>query len=79
MLLQFQSDFLSNHPDLLPLVTECLVSNPVQFWLDCSTMPQVIKYVQESDNSVLERLFKLTRNYCHTIHTKRVLLLEQTE
>ena len=43
MLLQFQSDFLSNYPDLLPLVTECLVSNPVQFWLDCSTMPEVIK------------------------------------
>ena len=79
MLLQFQSGFLSNHPDLLPLVTECLVTNPVQFWLDCSTMPQVIKYVQESDSSVLVSLFKLTRNYCHTIHTKRVMLLEQTE
>ena len=79
MLLGFQSDFLSNHPDLSSLVTECLVSNPVQFWLDCSTMPEVIKYVQESDKSVLKKLFKLTRNYCHTIHTKRVMLLEQSE
>ena len=79
MLLQFQSDFLSNYPDLLPLVTECLVSDPVQFWLDCSTMSEVIRAVQESGTSVLNRLFKLTRNYCHTIHNKRVMLLDQSK
>ena len=62
----------------LPLVPSDTVLG-VQFWLDCSTMPEVIKVVQESDKSLVDRLFKLTRNYCHTIHTKRVLLLEQTE
>ena len=79
VLLQYQSEFLSNHPDLLTLVTECLVSDPVQFWLDCSTMKEVIRFVQENDRSVLYKLFKLTRNFCHTIHSKRVMLLDQSE
>ena len=78
-LCEFQSQFYLNHPDLLLLVTECLVSDPVQFWVDCSTMPAVIRAVQESGMSVLSKLFKLTRNYCHTMHKRRVVLLEQSE
>ena len=76
---EFQSKFFLNNPDLLLLATECLVSDPVQFWVDCSTMPAVIRAVQESGMSVLPKLFKLTRNYCHTIHRRRVIILEQTE
>jgi hypothetical protein len=29
------------------VVTECLAVNPVQFWLDCSTMHPVINVVQK--------------------------------
>ena len=76
---EFQSKFFHDNPDLLLLATECLVSDPVQFWVDCSTMPAVIRAVQESGMSVLTKLFKLTRNYCHTIHRRRVIILEQTE
>ena len=75
-LLEFQSNFFLTHPDLLPLVTECLLSDPVQFWVDCSTLSAVIRAVQESGVNVLSKLFKLTRNYCHSIHKKRVMLLD---
>ena len=76
VLSQFKASFLIANPDLLPLVTECLLSNPVQFWLDCSTMPQVIEAVQHGSQALLYPLFKLTRNYCHTLHKERVRLLE---
>ena len=79
MLAHFKDTFLTAHPDLLPLVTECLLSNPVQFWLDCSTMPQVIRAVQQDGQALLYTLFKLTRNYCHTLHKQRVRMLEEEQ
>ena len=79
-LLKFQSNFFLSHPDLLPLVMECVLDDPVQFWVDCSTLPAVIRSVQKSGSSVLCKLFKLTRNYCHSVHKKRVMLLsDQSE
>ena len=60
----------------MPLVTECLLSDPVQFWVDCSTLSAVMRAVQESGMNALSKLFKLTRNYCHSIHKKRVMLLD---
>ena len=33
--------FLHDKPQLDEIVRQCLVLNPVQFWLDCSTMPAV--------------------------------------
>ena len=40
--------FLHDHPHLDEVVTMCLTVNPVQFWLDCSTMHTIIKAVQSS-------------------------------
>ena len=76
LLTQFTANFLTANPDLLPLVNECLLSNPIQFWLDCSTMPQVICAVQQGGQALLYPLFKISRNYCHTLHRERVRLLE---
>ena len=76
LLSKSKADFLVANSDLLPLVTECVSSNPVQFWLDCSTMHQVIRAVQLSGQGLLHPLFKLTQNYCHTLHKGRVKLLE---
>ena len=72
----FKADFLAANPDLLPLVTECVTSNPMQFWLDCSTMPPVISAVQLGGQDLLHPLFKLTRNYCQSLHKERVRLLD---
>ena len=72
---EFKDNFLISNPHLLPLVTVCVMSDPVQFWLDCSTMPQVMQAVQESDPDLLCPLFKLTRHYCHALHKARILLL----
>ena len=78
-LTRFNVDFLSEKPDLFSLVRECVMLDPVQFWLDCSTMSQVIVAVQKCDRSesVLYPLFKLTRNFCHTLHKERMNLLRE--
>ena len=72
---EFRASILTTRPDLLSLVTECLETDPVQFWLDCSTMPQVILAVQQWGLRVLYVLFKLSRHYCHNLHKERILLL----
>ena len=68
--------FLQDRPQLEMIVTQCLDPSPVQFWLDCSTMPAVIAAVQCVGDSVLVALFKMTRNYCHRLHVARTKLLE---
>ena len=62
-------------PHLEKKVTECMAVNPVQFLLDCSTLHPVIKAVQKLGESVLHKLFKLSRNYCHRLHVTRTKLL----
>ena len=68
--------FLHDHPHLQEVVTQCMAANPVQFLLDCSTMPTVIKAVQDIGESVMQTLFKLTRNYCHRLHVTRRKLID---
>lgn len=76
-LTEYSLTFLQAYPLLLPLVLECLALDPVQFWLDCSTMPGVISSVQEgNEENVLFVLLKLTRNYCHDLHKARHSLLQ---
>ena len=73
---QFNLNYLSANPVIEPLVNICLESDPVQFWLDCSTMAQVISAVQHEGESLLFGLFKMTRNYCHGLWKARVDQLE---
>jgi hypothetical protein len=74
-LMQFCWSFLHKFPQLISLVRTCLALDPVHFWLDCSTMAPVISAVQEEGECVLFPLFKVTRNYCHVLHTARVKML----
>ena len=69
--------FLHDKPQLEEIVRQCLVLCPVQFWLDCSTMPAVISAVQSVGDSVIVALFKITRNYCHRLHVARDKLMEE--
>ena len=38
--------YLQANPDLAPIVYICLQEDPVQFWLDFSTLAQIIAAVQ---------------------------------
>ena len=69
--------FLHDKPQLEEIVRQCLVLSPVQFWLDCSTMPAVISAMQSVGDSVLAALFKMTRNYCHRLHVARKKLIDE--
>ena len=67
---------LSSYHRLLPLVQELLQSSPVQFFLDCSTLPQVIREVQLYGEESLRVLLKLTRNYCFSLHKTRQSIIQ---
>ena len=47
----------------------------MQFLLDCSTLPEVIRLRQSTGDSLLARLFFLTRTWCYTIHRSRMTKL----
>ena len=67
--------FLSRFPNLTSLVKICFEIDQVQFWLDCSTMAPVISARQSDSEWVLYPLFKVTRNFCHVLHSARLSLL----
>ena len=72
----FNTRYLEANPILEPLVNICLEIDPIQFWIDCSTMSPVISAVQLEGESLLSGLFKLTRNFCHGLYKARMCLLE---
>ena len=48
----------------------------VQFLLDCSTFPQVIRLTQIHGINFISRLFYVTRTWCYAIHRCRMTKLE---
>ena len=76
LLEDYQRKFLQANPNLKQLVSDSLQSDPVQFWLDCSTMTPIVRATQLEGEVVLFTLFKLTRNYCHTLYKKRCDMLK---
>ena len=46
----------------------------VQFFLDCSVIPEVIKAAQ-MNNSILTLLFRATRTWCYSLHRTRLKML----
>jgi hypothetical protein len=48
------------------------VEKVMQFILDCSTMPEVIRLSQNSTQDTLERLFYISRSWCYTMHRTRM-------
>ena len=74
-LADYKTSFLKSNPDLVALVEECLVLNPVQFFIDCSIMAPVISATQLGGDGILFALFKLTRNLCHCLHKARMSII----
>ena len=60
------------------LVLEALSSETeylVQFLVDCSVLPSVVKATQENGHVILKELFYLTRSWCFSIHKQRMKIL----
>ena len=47
----------------------------MQFLLDCSVLPDIIKLCQESENPILSDIFYLTRSYIFKLFVTRRRLL----
>ena len=44
----------------------------MQFLLDCSVLPAVIKLRQNGSTDIVENLFYITRTWCYSIHRSRM-------
>ena len=66
----------SESDDLRTIILTMLSGQPVvkmmQFILDCSSMPEVIRLTQHSTQETLERLFYISRTWCYTMHRTRM-------
>ena len=68
-------------PYLLPIVDELFgkdETTTMQFLLDCSVLPLIIRLSQQSENPVLHDIFYLTRTYVFKLFVTRRRLLGQT-
>ena len=77
LLLEYARSILQQSPICLSIFESVLHSNDdtkVQFLLDCSVIPTVIRASQD-DNSILTLLFKVTRTWCYSMHRTRLKLL----
>ena len=70
------NQFYEENPYLESPIRACLCSNRTLFILDCSVMEPVITLTQNLGPTILQQLFKLTRNFCFVLHKKRLSLLE---
>ena len=55
-------------------ILESSQEQQVQFFLDCSVIPEVIQAAQ-TDNSILTLLFRTTRTWCYSLHRTRLKIL----
>ena len=78
-MISFFQAYMVSRPHLLPLFKVCWEvedSLTMQFLLDCSVIPIVIKTCQESEKNILEDIFFMTRTYIFKINLIRRRLLE---
>ena len=71
--------------NMCPLVADIISTNlctstpdhrlAMQLLLDCSSIPEVITMVQSHGPEVLHHLFYVSRNWCYSVHRKRMDLL----
>ena len=79
-MLSFFQSFLVPRPYLFPIIQSVWGHDDtltMQFLLDCSVIPAIIKASQECEKPVLKDLFYLTRTYVFKIFVTRRRLLSQ--
>ena len=77
LLIEYTEGVLSESLDCQNIFKSILKSSEeqqVQFFLDCSVIPEVIKAAQ-SNNSILTLLFRATRTWCYSLHRTRLKML----
>ena len=79
-MISFFNSYMVPRPHLLPLLKACwntMDSLTMQFLLDCSVIPIIIRATQEYQEPVLKELFYMTRTYAFKIYLTRRRLLQQ--
>ena len=72
----FLNNYLASYPDIADLIQDCISTDPVQFYLDASTMDAVLTQVQVQGTYILNLIFKVTRHLCYLLHKLQSELLE---
>ena len=82
LMLNFFNSFLVSRPYLFPIVRTCwnVEDNlTMQFLLDCSTIPLIIKTSQDSAYPILKDIFYMTRTFVFKMHTTRQRMLQSED
>ena len=71
---------VSQESELLHTVIQWVVCHTnksilMQFLMDCSSLPIVVKAAQQCSNDLVSRLFHVSRNWCYSIHRARMNIL----
>ena len=77
LLIEYARNILQHSPASTEILESVLSSDQdtlVQFLLDCSALPVVIRAAQ-NDKTILPLLFKVSRTWCYSIHRTRLKLL----
>ena len=78
-MLSFFNAYMVPRPYLLPLIKPCWSNDEsltMQFLLDCSIIPSIIRSSQESSEPVMKDLFYMTRTFVFKIYITRRRMLE---
>ena len=76
----FTNNLLLQCPEVTPVVLKyCVPTEPlfIQFLLDCSVLPEVIRLSQTYGSVIFHLLFRLTRTWCYVLHKTRLRLLNR--
>ena len=78
-MINFCLDVALQYPPVKEIIASVLSTKDhllvMQFLLDSSTLPEVIKLVQSNGPEPINQLFYATRNWCYSVHRKRMDLL----
>ena len=76
----FTNNLLLQCPEVTPIVLKyCVPTEPlfIQFLLDCSVLPEVIRLSQTYGSVIFHLLFQLTRTWCYVLHKTRLRLINR--
>ena len=77
LLVEYAYTILGQSTTCINIFSEIINSNEetqVQFFLDCSVIPSIIR-LSQNDKNILPLLFKVCRTWCYSLHRTRLKLL----
>ena len=80
LLFEYWDTIASNYPVCSPIVNNIKLgpeTQLLQFILDCSSIPEIIRLVQTHGEDLYSPLYKMSRTFCCSMHRERLKILNR--